>query len=86
MPVDALGNKTYYGEAEESDWTQGSISPEVYIVPSPSPESSNDTAVTLYFDPYEELAGYSETAKQSILKGLSQRGKHDLGSFADYVD
>jgi hypothetical protein len=86
MPVDALGNATYYGKAEESDQTRGPVSSEVYIVSSPTPESSNDTAVTLYFDPYKELAGYSETAKQSILEGLSQKGNHDLGSFADYAD
>lgn len=86
MPVDALGNPTYYSDAEESDETRGPVSSGLYIVPSPSPENSADTAVTLYFDPYEELSGYSETAKQSVLRGLSQTAEHDLGSFADYAD
>jgi hypothetical protein len=86
VPVDALGNPTYYSDAEESDETRGPVSSELYIVPSPPNENSGDTAVTLYFDPCEQISGYSETAKQSILKGLRQTGEHDLGSFADYAD
>ncbi len=40
MPVDALGNPTYYRAAEESDETRGPVSSGMYIVPSPSPENS----------------------------------------------
>ena len=34
----------------------------------------------------DELSEYSQASKAKILRGLSQEGKHYLGSFAEYAD
>ena len=83
MPI-TLGNEAvYYGDDTIKDDSGNDSS--IYPISSLFEENSQSFIVeTIYFD--DELTCFSNEAKASILRGLTQEGRHNLGSFAQYVD